>query len=133
MPNATPAQLTRQAYRFAATVPAGATVRLTERIPRDGTVESVKVRIYVGAQLALQVKPYVTNERQFDRPLVYYAPAPAKQFIDGDDDRFEWHIREPVAVDDYLVVEITNTDATNSYDASVDMEVDYLGGLWPSR
>ncbi|MWG34158.1 hypothetical protein [Halomarina oriensis] len=115
----------RYSVRFAETVEPGETVELTEEVSRDATVERVTVRIYLGAELDLRVRPFVT-ESQSRRPLVVYQ---GKQYIDGDNDVYEFALSEPVAGGESIGVEVENRDGTNSYDFSMTATVDHDGGL----
>lgn len=125
-----PEGLRRIPFRLAASVAPASTVKVEQPIPRDGTVERVRVRVYAGAELALRITPYVVNEKGQRRDLIVFA---GKDYIDGDDDTFEFQVREPVylANGDKLVVSATNTSATYTYDFAVDIEVDFAGGVWP--
>jgi hypothetical protein len=126
------AALRRLSYRFAADVLPNTTIKLTRKVPADGTVEKVRIRTYVGNELALQIRPWVESERGRIRHLVTYAPAPAKQYVDGDDETWVFEIREPVEQNgDCLVVEVVNTSINYTYSMAVDIEVDHAGGVWP--
>lgn len=115
----------RYSVRFAQTVAPGETAELTEEVSRDATVERVTVRIYLGAELDLRVRPFVT-ESDSRRPLVVYQ---GKQYIDGDNDVYEFTLSEPVAGGERIGVEVENKDETNSYDFSMTATVDHGGGL----
>jgi hypothetical protein len=125
-----PGALARVPFRFAANVQPGQTVVLEEHVPRDGTIEALRVRIYAGAELALRIRPYIIDSRGNTRELIKFV---GKKFLDGDDDVFTFVLREPVftANDERMVVEAINTDATFAYDFSCDIEVDFAAGPWP--
>lgn len=129
-----PGALRRVAYPFRVTVPAAETITLNQPVPRDGTIERIKVRFYAGTELAVQVVPFVRDERGNQKPLLAYARG-GKQYIDGDDDSFVFEIREPVLINtkDSLYVQFTNTQLAGgfAYDVAVDIEVDHAGGPWP--
>jgi hypothetical protein len=129
-----PGALRRVSYPFRVTVPAGGSITLNQPVPRDGTVERIKVRFYAGTELAVQVVPFVRDERGTQKPLLAFVKG-GKQFVDGDDDSFVFEIREPVFVKgkESLFVQFTNTQLAGgfNYDVAVDIEIDHAGGAWP--
>jgi hypothetical protein len=127
-------------YRFAVTIPAATTLVSRVEVAADGTVESLAVRIYSGAELAVKVRAWIENAVQERRSLVQYmridSPPPGtvvKDYVDGDDDVWHFSPREPVYKDDKdnLVIEIENTDVANAYNVAVDCLIDYAGGPLP--
>jgi hypothetical protein len=125
--------LNKESYRFAAKVPAntGWSETDTLRVAGDGTVERVRVRIYIGAQLDLKLRVWLRrkNGGKVDEPLIKFVKG-MKDYIDGDDDDFSFEIGVPVYLDDEIVVEYKNDDPLNAYDFSVDVEIDYAGGAY---
>lgn len=115
----------RYSVRFAETVAPGETEELTEEVTRDATVERVTVRIYLGAELDLRVRPFVT-ESDSRRPLIVYQ---GKEYIDGDDDVYEFALSEPVAGGESIGVEVENRSGQWPYDFSMSATVDYENGL----
>lgn len=116
---------TQNNLRFAETVPADDSVELTYTSEEAATVERVDVRIYRGAELDLEVVPFVVvDEQRF--PLVTFR---GKEFIDGDGDFFEFTLSEPITAGDKVGVEVTNRDTEFAYDFSVDVSLDYEGGV----
>jgi hypothetical protein len=142
-----PGALRRIVYPFRQAVAPGVTQTLIQKVPRDGTVEQMRIRIYPGAELAVHIVPYVVNAREERRDLLTYIKG-GKKFVDGDDDTFSFSIREPVFSNDgdKIIVETTNIldpaalngdgtvkypAASYTYDWAVDIEVDYAAGPWP--
>jgi hypothetical protein len=129
-----PGALRRVSYPFRVTVPADTTITLNQPVPRDGTIERIRVRFYAGTELAVRVFPYVQDERGTRKPLLSF-PVGGKQWIDGDDDSFPFEIREPVFIKpkDRIYVEFKNTQLAGgfNYDVAVDIEVDHAAGAWP--
>lgn len=126
MPSATDEP--RESLRFAESVSPDSTVQQTYKVPRDATIESVDVRIYRGAELALQVRPFlktgVSGARR-EHDLVLFQ---GKEFIDGDGDHWTFSVSESVTQNDIIGVEVENKSSTYSYDYAVDVELDAAGG-----
>lgn len=122
----------RKAYRFALSVPANTSGKLVLDVPSNCTLEKVKCRIYFGAQLALRLKPYIMRPRKTKEEILCYV-AGGKDYIDGDDDGFEFDVAIPLWLDDQIVVEYNNTDANYAYDFAIDVELDSRFGVerWP--
>jgi hypothetical protein len=117
----------RDNVRFADRVSPSSTETLRHELKRAATVEFINVRIYPGAELDLQLVPFGENREGSNRyPLVTLE---GKSHIDGDADRFEFDVSEPVDAGEYIGVEATNQDASNAYDYAVDITVEYAGGL----
>jgi hypothetical protein len=130
-----PGALRRVAYPFRTTIGAGASRTIKLPIPRDGTVERITVRFYVGTELGVRVVPYVVSDTGTVKQLLTF-PKDGKTYIDGEDDRFIFEIREPVFVGtkEVLCVDFVNTtDAQTgfAYDVAVDIEIDHAAGAWP--
>jgi hypothetical protein len=117
----------RDNVRFADRVSPGSTETLRHELDRPATVEFINVRIYPGAELDLELVPFGENREGSNRwPLVTLE---GKSHIDGDSDRFEFDVSEPIADGEYIGVEATNQDGANAYDYAVDYTVEYAGGL----
>lgn len=131
---------TRDSFRLAAPVSPGSTVNLTKRMQEAATVEGVRVRFYSGPRLDVRAEPYVEVSHGPDRTdrvnLIDYADeandpdadVAAKDFIDGDDDDFQFDVSQPVDRDEVVGVEIENVNAEFTYNVTVDVVVDYAGG-----
>jgi hypothetical protein len=114
----------RRSVRFAEHVDPDSTVTLTKQIEEDATVEQLTVRVYRGAELALQVYPFVKREgRRF--PLIDFN---GKSFVDGEGDKWQFDVSESVETDDLVGVEVTNTATDYGYDFSTDVSLDRAGG-----
>lgn len=123
-----------QPLHLAATVPAGQTLTVERRIQQDCTLVAMRIRIYVGAQLALRLTPYIVNARGQRRDLVAWGDgAAAKRYIDGDDDLYEYSLSEPIDADadERICIDAVNTDAANALDFSADFGLDYSNGQFP--
>lgn len=129
MPNSS-ANEDRRSIRFAEDVGPDSTVIETYEAPHDLTVEQLTVRIYRGAELDLQVFPFVDRDRSDDRqqrePLVVFR---GKEFIDGDGDTFEFPVSVSVKEGQEIGVEVENVDSTYTYDFAAEVTVDPVGGL----
>lgn len=114
----------RRSVRFAEHVNAASTITLTKTVEQDATVEKLTVRIYRGAELALQLEPFVKRDgREF--ALVEHQ---GKQYIDGDGDFFEFPVSESVETDDEVGVRVTNEAADYGYSFALDVVLDREGG-----
>ena len=108
-------------------VPAGATGRkMRYSIPKSGTVESVSVRIYEGAELDLELTPYIDHEG--DDGTTDLITQVGKEHIDGDDDVYRYSVSLPVSREDTLVISATNQSDQYDYDYRVNVEIDFAGG-----
>lgn len=109
-------------------VPAGATNRkMRYRVPRDGTVEAFSLRIYSGAELDLEIKPYVVQKA--DEGQTDLIRMVGKDHLDGDDDVYRFDTSVPVEQGDEIVLSATNQDGSNAYDYRSNIEIDHAGGL----
>lgn len=131
-------------YRLAVKVPPNTTITARKAVAADGTVESLSIRLYPGAELSVQVDAWIENAVKEKRSLIDYFQeseldgalpegAVIKSYVDGDDDPWRFSPREPVFAtdDDKVCITITNTDDTNPYDVAVDYLIDYAGGPLP--
>lgn len=107
-------------------VPATDQDRVSWRVPRDGTLEKLAVRIYIGAENTLRLNVYHEHEDGGQELLIQ---PQGKNFIDGDDDRWEWDLAVPVRQNDAIVVDYENTDGTNAHNFRVTLDVDYYNGV----
>ncbi len=119
----------RRSIRFAEGVGPDSSIVETYEVDRDLTVEQLRVRIYRGAELDLEVSPFVDREKADDRqrrePLIVYR---GSEYIAGDGDTFVFPVSVSVEEGQQLGVKVVNQDDTYSYDFSVDMTVDPAGG-----
>jgi hypothetical protein len=117
----------KRGISFAEQVASDSQSTLSYPVSEDSTVESVKVRIYPGPGTDLEIEPYVYRGADGDtEPLVRYE---GKQYVDGDDDVWEWDISVPVTSEDEIRVRATNQDTQgNDYDYRVNMDVSNVGG-----
>lgn len=117
----------RGSVSFGVTVAASSTEVLEWEVPRDATVESVTVRMYPGPENDLEVVPFKRDQdtREDRIPLLTLV---GKQYVDGDDDVYEFRVSEAVAEEEILGVEAVNTNADSDYNIRVNMTVDYAGG-----
>lgn len=116
----------KTSIRFSRSIDPGQTENLTKSVPSDATVESLTMRFYPGTELAVSVLPYKQNDRGDRIPLIDLV---GRQRVVGHDDTPEFEISEPVERGDTVGVEIVNNSADYSYDISVDMDLDYAGGV----
>lgn len=96
-------------------------------IREDSTVEKVNVRIYPGAGLALRLEILkVDNQTGIESELIR---TEGKQYIDGDDENYEWEISEPIKKDDKIRVRATNIADEEELNFRANLDVDERGGL----
>lgn len=112
---------------FVAKVQPGQTLKFSERIKGEGTIQSVKVRFFQGQQLSLHVRPYVLHKGNKIEDIVTY-PEGTNQYLSGDDDYLVFDVVCPVENDDELYVWVHNTDPDDTYTLNVAVTIDYLGG-----
>jgi len=122
---------TAEGLTFARQVPADESDRLTWEVGNDATVEGVTARIYRGAENTLHLRlkhiPASGSPSQLVEPAA--DDGDGKDYIDGDDDAWEWDLSVPVEEGDLLVVEHENTDGSNAHNYRVNMDIDYMGGV----
>lgn len=102
-------------------------ITLGERIKGDCTVDEIRIRFYQGQQLSLEVYPFIQHKGNMVESFFTYAGG-SKQVISGENDYFVFPISIACEENDQVKVRIQNKDAVNTYTASIDVVVDYLGG-----
>lgn len=117
----------KEIVSFTKLIKANTTDVLHERIKADGTIESVKVRIYQGVQKSLRILPFIEHKGSKTENILTF-PSTTDPYITGDDDYFIYDVTIPVEYDDFLKVWVQNIDSTHDYTLSVTVEVDYIGG-----
>lgn len=116
----------REAASLSDHVPAATTEQvLTLTVERPATVERVALRIYQGAQLDLEIRPYIRRKNNTEQPLIELV---GKEYIDGDDDLYVWDISRPLEDNEEIVFSATNNDGSNAYDYRVNLDLDYADG-----
>jgi hypothetical protein len=116
---------------FARQVPATEAERLTYEVSRDATIEGVQARIYAGAENTLRLNFKIQPANGSELFLVEPADTDdgsGKDYIDGDDDDWNWNVSHPVEKGDKIVVEYDNTDGSNAHNFRANMNIDYMGG-----
>lgn len=115
---------------FARQVPATESDRLEHEVQQAATVEGVTIRIYTGAEntLRLTVKHRPASGSEALLVDTVEDGGDGKDYIDGDDERYQWDVSHPVEKGDVLVVEHDNTDGSNAHNYRVNMDIDYMGG-----
>lgn len=108
--------------RFAEQVSAGSTSSLEHEVREPSTIERLIIRIYPGAELDLRVKPYV--EIGGDGPKVPLLTYEGKEYVDGDDDKWEFDLVESVDPGDKVGVEVTNVNSNYAYDYAAHISLD---------
>lgn len=120
--------MSKESYRIAAQVAANSGYsdnEFTHEIKKNGFIERFAVRIYIGAELDLRIKSFIRRGGSdgVEENIVQFKGN--KDYIDGDDDYFEWFLEKEVKKNDVIVVQAKNGDATNAYDFAVDYDIDY--------
>lgn len=119
----------KETIHFGLSVPANTASDLQFHVPYAATIDRLRVRIYAGAQLTLQIKPIVRRLSNQTENIVKYAQN-GKKFLDGDDDVFDFGVSIPIFEDEDIIIEYKNTDLINAYDFAVDVELDYKNGQY---
>jgi hypothetical protein len=117
----------KEVISFRKVIPANSTDVLAERIKTDGTIEQLSVKFYQGQQKALKVIPFVEHKGHMIEQMLTY-PSTTDSYLSGDNDYFKYDIVIPVAYDDYIKVQVINTDLVNAMTVVVDVTIDYFGG-----
>lgn len=118
----------RDTIHFSESVAAGATDELTKEMERDATIERIDIRIYRGAEFALEVELFKhpqPGETSRKEPLLQYR---GRQYVAGDADRFSFPVAREVESGQELGVEVRNTAGSFSYDFNVSLIVEYADG-----
>lgn len=114
----------RVGQTIAQQVPASGSGFVAVPASKDGTVESLKVRVYAGAENTLKLRPQVKADGSFTDLLDYAG----KDWLDGDDDTWEWQLSHPVERGHEVGIRYDNTDPNNPHNFRAVVDVDYLGG-----
>lgn len=115
----------RAGQSLAKQVPAAETGTVELPVQADGTIESIKLRIYTGAENTLKLRPQKKTDRGFEDIL----DLAGKNWIDGDDDVWSWSLSVPIQSDEKVVIRYDNQDGANAHNFRATVDVDYLGGL----
>lgn len=107
---------------------AGASGRAEKIILAPCTIEQVRIRIYIGPQLDLILRPYLLRYNEMVEDLIRYADG-AKQYLDGDDDHIEGFISRPALPGEKVVVWYQNKNLVYPYDFAMDFVIEYAGGV----
>lgn len=108
-------------------VPANTTDQeVTLEITQEATIERMSVRIYTGAELSLELYPFIRRDDNSTQPVIEMV---GKSYVDGDDDYHEWDLSRGLEAGDELVIQATNNDGSNAYDYRVNVDIDYANGL----
>lgn len=115
----------KEVISFRKKILAGEKGILSERIKADGTVETIRVRFYIGQELYLKVMPYIRHRgNKVEYPITVVG---GDYWLTGDDDNFVFDVVIPVNNDDEFVVEFENTSSYD-YNLAVDVTIDYYAG-----
>jgi hypothetical protein len=110
---------------LAKSAPAGGSGIVTLSVDADGTIESLKLRIYRGAENTLHLRP-VRKTNGSEIALLDYA---GKTFVDGDDDVWQWDVSVPIQKGDEIGIRYDNQDPNNPHNFRATVDVDHRGGL----
>lgn len=115
----------KRGISFSETV-AGNSNSITEySVQADATVEKLSVRIYPGPETDFKIYPEIKREQADTvESLVRFE---GKQYVDGDDDVFEWDLSVPLYKDDVIQVRAENNTG-NEYDYRANLEIDERNG-----
>jgi hypothetical protein len=116
----------KEPISFIAIVPKGETLKFSERIKANGTIESLRIRFFTGQQKSLHVRPYIKHKGNKIEDLITY-PDGTDQYVSGDDDYLDFPLVVAVENDDEIVVWAQNTDLADDYTLHVSVMVDYYG------
>jgi len=121
-------RINREPVRLSATTPKGGEIGFESyKVEQDATIESITVRFYKGAELLVEVLPYIAGFQERRRKLIDGA-----DIIKGDDDELKFKTSMPVLKGESIVMQYQNNEPndTTGYDHYVwmDIELDYMGG-----
>lgn len=116
----------QDSVRFSGTVEPGKKEELTYDISKGARVEELRVRIYRGAELDLEVFPFIERGAGRREPLVTLA---GREAIVGDADFFEFPVSVPVDEPQKVGVEAKHVGSEFPLDYQVTMVLDYEGGV----
>lgn len=119
----------KRPLRFGTTIGPGEIDHISHEVEEPATIEDMTIRFYQGPELAVRVRPRRIRTNS-PKDLVTYR---GKQFIDGDGDKWEYDVSEPVEQGDEIEVEIENVadpdpEVDLTYDVTVEMHLDREGG-----
>ena len=85
----------------------------------------LSIRIYVGPELDLRIYPVIVRAGGAVENVIHYMGE--KDYLDGEDDRFQWDILMVVRPGDILRVTAVNANAAYAYDYRLNCSVNYVG------
>lgn len=106
-------------------IPGGTTEKYRKTFDRPGTIESLRLRNYVGHEFDLRYRPYLLTA---DGSRINLIKSLGREFVAGNNDIFEVDVRTSFQQDDELVIEVENNDPNRIYHANAIVSVDYAGG-----
>jgi hypothetical protein len=115
----------QDSIRFSETIPPGESKTLSYELPDDARIEEVSVRMYRGAELDLEVFPFLEREEGRREPLVTFR---GREVVVGDNDHFDFLISQPVRESDEIGIEAEHTGSDFQLDVQVTMVLDYRNG-----
>lgn len=115
----------QDSVRFSETVEPGDTQVLTYELSAPARVEELRVRTYRGAELDLELYPFVERSEGRREPLVTLM---GRDKIVGDSDHFEFPISVPVDEPQKIGVAAEHTGDEFPLDYQVTAVLDYRGG-----
>jgi len=119
--------MSKRGISFSTTVEAGSSDVQEYDVSDPATIEQLSIRIYPGAETDLEIVPQVLKDQtNTAESLVRFQ---GKEYVDGDDDVFEWDLSVPVVEDDKIQIRAENKDANNPYDYRVNVEIDERNGI----
>lgn len=119
----------KRPLRFATAIGPGESERLEHEVEEPATIEDMTIRFYQGPELAVRARPRRIRHNS-PKPLIEYL---GKSYVDGDGDKWEFDVSEPVKKGDVIEVEIDNVadpdpELNLTYDVTIDMHLDREGG-----
>lgn len=116
-----------KALHFARKVSAGTTGSFKYGVQKDGTIESLTVRIYSGAEDQLRLNIYVLDQETDSKKKVVETPD-EQGFIGGNEDVYEFDVSKEVTSDDFILIEYENDDGSNPHRYKMNLQIDRTGG-----
>jgi len=114
-----------QPVSLSAQVAASGTETETYTFSGDGVIQGkLQIRIYAGPELDLTLYPVINRVGDVESNIIQYVGD--KEYIDGDDDAYEWDIFIPVKKGEQFKVKAVNANATHAYDYRVNFSVNYV-------
>jgi len=114
-----------QPISISATVSASSTETEEYEFRTDGVVQGkLQIRIYPGPELELKLYPKIRRLGDVDSDVITYVGD--KDYVDGDNDAYQWDVFIPVRKGEKFRVTAVNENSSYAYDYRVNFAVNYV-------